>query len=91
MIFSDLPSPAEAGFAKVGNQYPLFGIMLERLDALASRRAGQAGIGATARAAGIKMRSGGRPRKNLAAHHALSETFDLPCFLVLLEGRPGYI
>jgi hypothetical protein len=37
MIFSDLPSPAEAsshmeglcqGFAQAGNQYPLFGIML---------------------------------------------------------------
>jgi hypothetical protein len=38
MIFSDLPSPAEAdefregrkegGFAKAGNRYPLFGIML---------------------------------------------------------------
>jgi hypothetical protein len=37
MIFSDLPSPAEAngfregekeaGFAKTGNRYPLFGIM----------------------------------------------------------------
>jgi hypothetical protein len=36
MIFSDLPSPAEAssqtpnrakGFAQAGNQYPLFGIM----------------------------------------------------------------
>jgi hypothetical protein len=27
MIFSDLPSPAEAGFAKAGNRYPLFGIM----------------------------------------------------------------
>jgi len=36
MIFSDLPSPAEAGFAKAGNRYPpritfgagFFGIML---------------------------------------------------------------
>jgi hypothetical protein len=37
MIFSDLPSPAEAsnettnrrlGFAQAGNQLPLFGIML---------------------------------------------------------------
>jgi len=28
MIFSDLPSPAEAGFAKAGNRVPLFGIML---------------------------------------------------------------
>jgi hypothetical protein len=37
MIFSDLPSPAEAssqlnepcrGFAQAGNRYPLFGIML---------------------------------------------------------------
>jgi len=28
MIFSDLASPAEAGFAKAGNRYPLFGIML---------------------------------------------------------------
>jgi len=27
MIFSDLPSPAEAGFAKAGNRYALFGIM----------------------------------------------------------------
>src|SRR2546430_10790505 len=27
MIFSDLPSPAEAGFAKAGNRCPLFGIM----------------------------------------------------------------
>jgi hypothetical protein len=40
MIFSDLPSPAEAlnertkswqGFAQAGNRYPLFGIMLYRL------------------------------------------------------------
>jgi hypothetical protein len=38
MIFSDLPSPAEAssqtttgatGFAQAGNRFPLFGIMLE--------------------------------------------------------------
>jgi len=38
MIFSDLPSPAEAssqmtpsakGFAQAGNRYPLFGIMSE--------------------------------------------------------------
>jgi hypothetical protein len=28
MIFSDLPSPAEACFAKAGNRLPLFGIML---------------------------------------------------------------
>jgi len=28
MIFSDLPSPAEAGFAKAGNRFTLFGIML---------------------------------------------------------------
>ena len=28
MILSDLASPAEAGFAKAGNRYPLFGIML---------------------------------------------------------------
>jgi hypothetical protein len=28
MIFSDLPSPAEAGFAQAGNRLPLFGIML---------------------------------------------------------------
>jgi hypothetical protein len=36
MIFSDLPSPAEAGFAKAGNRFPpriksegkLFGIVL---------------------------------------------------------------
>jgi hypothetical protein len=28
MIFSDLASPAEAGFAKAGNRLPLFGIML---------------------------------------------------------------
>jgi hypothetical protein len=27
MILSDLPSPAEAGFAMAGNRYPLFGIM----------------------------------------------------------------
>src|SRR5664280_2761505 len=27
MILSDLPSPAEAGFAKAGNRFPLFGIM----------------------------------------------------------------
>jgi hypothetical protein len=35
------------------NRYPLFGIMLERADALASRPAGQAGINAMAQAAGI--------------------------------------
>jgi hypothetical protein len=38
MIFSDLPSPAEAsskttncarGFAQAGNRFPLFGIMLD--------------------------------------------------------------
>jgi len=28
MIFSDLASPAEAGFAKAGSRFPLFGIML---------------------------------------------------------------
>jgi hypothetical protein len=28
MIFADLPSPAEASFAKVESRYPLFGIML---------------------------------------------------------------
>jgi len=28
MIFSDLPSPAEAGFAKAGNRFLLFEIML---------------------------------------------------------------
>jgi len=28
MIFSDLASPAEAGFAKAGNRFSLFGIML---------------------------------------------------------------
>jgi hypothetical protein len=28
MILSDLPSSAEAGFAKAGNRFPLFGIML---------------------------------------------------------------
>jgi hypothetical protein len=28
MVFSDLPSPAEAGFAKAGNRIPLFGIMV---------------------------------------------------------------
>jgi hypothetical protein len=27
MIFSDLASPAEAGFAKAGNRFTLFGIM----------------------------------------------------------------
>jgi hypothetical protein len=27
MVFSDLPSPAEAGFAKAGNRCPLFGIV----------------------------------------------------------------
>jgi hypothetical protein len=30
MIFSDLPTPAEAGFAKAGNRFTLFGIMLYR-------------------------------------------------------------
>ena len=30
MIFSNLPSPAEAGFAKAGNRCPLFGIMRYR-------------------------------------------------------------
>jgi hypothetical protein len=29
MIFSDLASPAEAGFAKAGNRITLFGIMLQ--------------------------------------------------------------
>ena len=29
MMFSDLASPAEAGFAKAGNRGPLFGIMLK--------------------------------------------------------------
>jgi hypothetical protein len=29
MILSDLPSPAEAGCAKAGNRFPLFGIMLQ--------------------------------------------------------------
>jgi len=29
MIFSDLASPAEAGFAKAGNRRPLRGIMLQ--------------------------------------------------------------
>jgi hypothetical protein len=28
VIFSDLPSPAEAGFAKAGNRCPLFRITL---------------------------------------------------------------
>jgi len=28
MIFSDLPSPAEVGFAKAANLSPLFAIML---------------------------------------------------------------
>jgi hypothetical protein len=28
MIFSDLASPAEADFAKAGNRFPLFGIVL---------------------------------------------------------------
>jgi hypothetical protein len=27
---SDLAPPAEAGFAKAGNRYPLFGIMLQQ-------------------------------------------------------------
>src|SRR5450759_1338053 len=31
MILSDLPSPAEAGFAKAGNRFPLFGIMRSAL------------------------------------------------------------
>jgi hypothetical protein len=30
MILSDLASPAEAGFAKAGNRFPLFGIMLQQ-------------------------------------------------------------
>ena len=47
MIFSDLPSPAEAashttdrakGFAQAGNRYPLFGIMLCALVARMERR-----------------------------------------------------
>jgi hypothetical protein len=29
MIYSDLASPAAAGFAKAGNRRPLFGIMLQ--------------------------------------------------------------
>ena len=34
MIFSNLPSPAEVGFAKAGNRFLLFGIMLSSaLDA----------------------------------------------------------
>jgi hypothetical protein len=37
MIFSDLPSPAEAGFAKAGNRFPLFGIMLAAAGLLAGR------------------------------------------------------
>jgi hypothetical protein len=37
MIFSDLPSPAEAGFAKAGNRFPLFGIML-RQNVMSLRR-----------------------------------------------------
>jgi hypothetical protein len=28
IIFSDLPSPAEVGFAKAGNRFTLFGITL---------------------------------------------------------------
>jgi hypothetical protein len=28
MMSSDLPSPAEAGFAKAGNRFAYFGIML---------------------------------------------------------------
>ena len=32
MIFSDLASPAEAGFAKAENRCPLFGIMLYPLE-----------------------------------------------------------
>jgi hypothetical protein len=46
MIFSDLPSSAEAGFAKAGNQCPLFGIMFSRvvtLDLFAARRHEQFG------------------------------------------------
>jgi hypothetical protein len=30
MIFSDLPSPAEAGFAKAGNRFPLFRLRARR-------------------------------------------------------------
>src|SRR5258708_16244355 len=33
MILSDLPSPAEAGFAKAGTQCPRFGIMLGKRSA----------------------------------------------------------
>jgi hypothetical protein len=29
VIFPDLASPAEAGFAKAGNRFPLFGIVLQ--------------------------------------------------------------
>ena len=29
MMWSDLPSPAEPGFAKAGNRFALFGIMLK--------------------------------------------------------------
>ena len=29
MILSDLASPAEAGFAKAGNRFPLLAIMLQ--------------------------------------------------------------
>src|SRR5258707_13791709 len=33
MILADLPSPAEAGFAKAGNRFPRFGIMLGKRSA----------------------------------------------------------
>jgi len=33
MILSDLPSPTEAGFAKAGNRFPRFGIMLGKRSA----------------------------------------------------------
>jgi hypothetical protein len=32
VILSDFASPAEAGFAKAGNRFPLFGIMLSALS-----------------------------------------------------------
>src|SRR5665213_655689 len=39
MTLSDLPSPAEAGFAKAGNRFPLFGIMRRSLRLRLARRA----------------------------------------------------
>src|SRR5471030_827404 len=38
MILSDLPSPAGAGFAKAGNRFPLFGIMLYGVRLIAEFR-----------------------------------------------------